>query len=93
MDFKLPPPSEDLKRATIKKAYDYFYYIDENRTGYKQVMNMNPNFKFLPDWVLNHSIHKSLYKEMMIIKNVAEKAFNDPASDHAITIKNKRNFY
>ena len=35
MEIPLPKPMDSLVRANIKKAYDYFYYIDENTTGYK----------------------------------------------------------
>ena len=47
---------------------------------------MNPNLKFMPDWILNRSVHKAYYNEMMVIKKIAEKTFNDPDSPHALAI-------
>ena len=59
-------------RGTLKRGFKYIEEIDEDNCWYHGFINVNPNFKYLPNWVLNFSIKRVIY---VIIGRLQSKEF------------------
>jgi len=62
-------PQHNLVEATMHKGFMYMEHIDENSCWYHGMINIDPNFTFLPDWILNFTVKRLIYVIMGKMQN------------------------
>ena len=80
---EIPPENpNELVRATINKAYYFIEHIDEENCRFHGMVNVNPNFAYIPDWFFNFVIKRALY--IVIGKVQDKKNFENEILDERI---------
>ena len=61
----IPAPANGNVRLDFHKGYHYFEYIDDKRSRYVSIFNVNPHLSYFPNWLINHLLSKICYEEMV----------------------------
>lgn len=51
------------------RAYNYIEYIDDESCWFHGMVNVNPNFSYVPDWLLNVLVKRAVYVMIGKIQN------------------------
>ncbi|CDW82781.1 UNKNOWN [Stylonychia lemnae] len=65
-------PKHNLVEATMERGFMYIEHIDDNSCWYHGMININPNFTFIPDWILNFTVKRMIY---VIVGKLQNKDF------------------
>lgn len=60
-------PVEDKNtviRAEMIKGFQFLEYNDDNSCWWTGLINVNPNFDYVPDWFVNFMIKRVIYSMM-----------------------------
>lgn len=59
---ELPPENpRQVVRADWLIGFNYVQQIDENSCWFHGLLNIDPKFAYLPDWLLNFTIKRAVY--------------------------------
>lgn len=56
-----PPLTEGFVHAQMIKGFMYIEHIDEDHCWFHGMMNVDPKFAMLPDWLLNFTIKRVIF--------------------------------
>ena len=65
-------PAEDKSkviRGEVVRGFQFLEYCDDNSCWFTGLMNVNPNFDYIPDWFVNFMIKRVIYGMMDKIGN------------------------
>ena len=72
----VPPENADwIVRAQVIRGYNYVEHIDDESCWFHGMININPNFSFVPDWFLNFIVKRAVY--VMIGKVQSKEVFEN----------------
>jgi hypothetical protein len=58
---EIPTADESFVRARMIKGFMYVEHIDDNNCWFHGYINVDPQFAYLPDWLINFSIKRVIY--------------------------------
>ena len=63
--FEVPDENKDkVIRAEMVRGFQFLEYIDDNSCWLTGLMNVNPNFDYIPDWFVNFMIKRVIKEDL-----------------------------